>query len=174
MSALPRPPARRRRVDQLPPSFPSALDSLNSTPPAKKPRGRPRGSKNSTSVLSTPSTLERPVVTSSVHWDGDGTDEVSSSLDLLIEWLGMNDNYECFKFGKGGKTQAQMSKVCEEWLQARGCRSFRSALSIQNKVRNIHSSLTFLLILQGKHALGSVEEGSRLEGRYWERYPRGG
>ncbi len=72
-------------------------------------------------------------------WGNDASFENSSSLSLLIDWLGSGKNFEAFKFGVKGKRQAQVAKECEAWLRERGCRSPRTPKAIQRKVRFLRS-----------------------------------
>ena len=127
MSASPIPSGSNVLID-------STIPSSSTLPPSKKFKGRPKGSKSKAKAPSTPPAEFQLPGLSSIHWDADGNEQVPSSLNLLIEWLGMGRNFEYFKFGKDGKNQVQMAKVCSEWMQARGCANIRSATSIQNKV----------------------------------------
>ncbi|RXK41015.1 hypothetical protein M231_01646 [Tremella mesenterica] len=59
------------------------------------------------------------------------------SLDYLIEWLAMGDNFKKYQHGLGGKKKLGMARECSEWMSKSGCPTTRSTDQIQNKIREL-------------------------------------
>lgn len=71
-------------------------------------------------------------------WSADGSEENKSSLELLLEWLELPNNWKQFHSGKDGMTASRMQGNCSAWLRARFCRTRREPAAVGRKV-----SLTF-------------------------------
>ncbi|RXK40080.1 hypothetical protein M231_02720 [Tremella mesenterica] len=66
-------------------------------------------------------------------WTKDQRDGEYCSLDYLIEWLAIGDNFKKYQHGLGGKKKLGMARECSEWMSKSGCPTKRPTDQIQNK-----------------------------------------
>ena len=161
-SPLPKKATRRRRITQPTPS--SSVLQIDQ-PVAKKPRGRPKGSKNASipQPEALPSSLLSPTAK---DWATDGDGRSPSSLSLLIEWLGMRGHFDQWKFGAKGKTQTATDRDIAAWLSMRKPGCGRSSTAVHNKVSGSPPLLCPIDLSIGYSPVYRVERGFRLEELY--------
>ncbi|RXK42033.1 hypothetical protein M231_00754 [Tremella mesenterica] len=75
--------------------------------------------------------------TPTLGWTKDQGQGDYCSLDYLIEWLALGDNFKKYQHGLGGKKKLGMARECSEWMSSSGCPTRRSTEQIQNKIREL-------------------------------------
>nr|ODN95976.1 hypothetical protein L204_03667 [Cryptococcus depauperatus CBS 7855] len=94
---------------------------------------------NSSAILTDYETPSQPSVTNA-DWHNDGTDQVPSSLSLLLDWLSITGNYDSLK-GKGSSKPQDGYKRTSNYLKERGCTT-SSTSSAHSQIIRLHSNWT--------------------------------
>nr|ODN85812.1 hypothetical protein L203_04692 [Cryptococcus depauperatus CBS 7841] len=83
-------------------------------------RKRRRVTKYNPSAILTDSKILPQSSATNADWHNDGTDQIPSSLSLLLDWLSIPGNYDSLK-GKGDSNPQDRYKKPSDYLKKRGC-----------------------------------------------------
>nr|ODN88571.1 hypothetical protein L203_02577 [Cryptococcus depauperatus CBS 7841] len=96
-------------------------------------RKRRRATEFNPSAIRTDSEASRQLSVACIDWHNDDTDQIPSSLSLLLDWLSISGNYDSLK-GKGGSKPQDGYKRASAYLKERGCTTSLTPPGIRSKV----------------------------------------
>nr|ODN90634.1 hypothetical protein L203_01745 [Cryptococcus depauperatus CBS 7841] len=105
---------------------------------SSQPRKRCRITRSNPSAIPTePENLPQSSATNT-DWHNDGTDQIASSLPLLLDWLSIPGNYDSLK-DKGGSKSQNGYKKPSDYLKERECTTSPTSSGIRGKIIRLHS-----------------------------------